>query len=43
MPIGNLTQITEDERAKIAAWYAALADTDQSSSNPTTPLTSEGI
>jgi uncharacterized membrane protein len=28
MPIGNLTQITEEERAKIAAWFGAGAPVD---------------
>jgi uncharacterized membrane protein len=41
MPIGNLTQITEQERAKIAAWYASLADASLPSTKPLTPPTSE--
>lgn len=36
MPIGNLTQITEDERNNIAVWYQSLAATD-------TPVISDPI
>ncbi len=28
MPIGNLTQITEEERSKIASWYTTRSSTD---------------